>query len=62
MYTTLHLHLMHADDHVQQHPPPPRLPAPTRRRRIRGAVAARLARTAGRLDRDRAARALFPGW
>ena len=35
---------------------------PERRRRVRGPLAAVLARMAGSLDRDRAARALFPGW
>jgi hypothetical protein len=43
-------------------PDPPTVSPPRRRRRLRGPTAALLARLAGSLDRDRAARALFPGW
>jgi hypothetical protein len=60
MHSLLYLHLVAPDDPVPEPQPTPT--RPPHRRRIRGALAALLARTAGVLDRDRAARALFPGW
>ncbi len=53
----------HAQSRLPNVPPNHEPERPTaRRHRLRGPLAARLARLAGSLDRDRAARALFPEW